>query len=1057
MKKLMLVMLLAMTSYVVSSAQDRQITGQVSDESGEPLIGATILVQGSTSGAATDVEGKYTITVPEGFDVLIFSYTGFAVQEVTLGVSDVLDVQLQADAAILDEIVVTAIGIERESKSLGYAVSVVDGDDITRARAPNLVNSLSGKVAGVQITNTSGSIGGGSRIVVRGQATLGAGGSAVNNQPLFVIDGVPIFNTNFAAGSNGSDGDSRIQGNVNTGNAAGDINPDDIESISVLKGGAAAALYGQRAKDGVIIITTKKGNKYRGAEVSVNSSVRFDRPLVLPDFQNEYAQGDFGKYLLDSRGRPQNLNGWGPRIEGQMAPDFRGEMVPLQAYPDNVQDFYETGLTLINSLSFQDANETGDFRLSLSNTRQQGIVPESSLTRYNVGINTGRKINDRLSTRISANYINNRTDGISVQGGNDVNVLSSLINGLPRTTNIEDVKTFVDPATGFQVPLNENSNNPFWIINRNLTSLSSDRVFGNIQLDYKFADWLTFTARQGLDYLVFDLERINAPGTIGITTNGSIRVERRQQTQLNTDAFLNISPNLGGNFSFNGIIGYNFNQLTTERLRNLASDLQVDNVFTFGNANANSLTRRFIRRRLIGAFGDITLGYKDWLYLNLTARNDWSSTLPKDNNSFFYPSANLSFVLTDALNLENSFLDYAKIRASYAEVGSDEAAYQLDFRAFPVTTFFGQLGTSNQFPFGGQSGFEVTATIPPLSLMPQTQATYEFGAELQFLNSRLALDFNYYNAETRDQILSLLIPASTGFRRLRTNAGTIRNEGVEILLSGIPFKSKNFSWQLSANFTRNVNTVTELAEGVDEIRMESGFNDGVLIARKDETIKFFGNGFDRDPDGNVIIDPNTGLRQESNNIDLGQVAPEWMLGLTNSFSYKGVHLSFLLDIRKGGLIISNTVGLLRRSGLAAETVINREGTFVDQGVIVTERDADGNITATRPNDVPVASMQEWWQNTFSSRNAEAVAFDASFVKLREIRLGYSLPQSLIQGSPFKRASISLEARDLFLFYSEVPDIDPETKTTGPADNFDGYEWNNVPSTRSLGFNINLTF
>lgn len=1053
LKKFSLVLMLVMSSMVLLVAQ-RTISGTITDNTGEPLIGATVLVKGTTTGTATDIDGKYTITVPDGITTLQFSYTGFQTQDVEIGVSDVLDVELSNDVNILNEVVVTAIGIEKESKSLGYAVGVVDGEDMVRARDPNLVSALSGKVAGVQITNTTGSIGGGSRVVVRGQSSIGAG---VNNQPLFVIDGVPIFNTNFAAGSNGSDGDSRIQGIVNTGNAAGDINPDDIESISVLKGGAAAALYGQRAKDGVIIITTKKGNKFRGAEVSVNSSLRYDTPLRLPDFQNEYAQGDFGKYLLDSRGRPQNLNGWGPRIAGQSVTDFRGETVDLQAYPDNVKDFYQTGVTAINSVSFQDANEQGDFRLSVSNTRQSGIIPESQLTRYNIGVNTGRQINDRLSTRISANYITTRAQGLAVQGGNDINVLSTVINGLPRTVNIQDVQTFIDPETGAQVPLNEATNNPYWIINRNTIELASDRTFGNIELNYKFSDWLSITGRQGLDLLNFDLERINAPGTIGITTNGSIRVEQRQQLQLNTDIFLSANPNISEDFSLSILAGYNFNQITTERLRNLASDLQVDDVFTFGNANANSLTRRFIRRRLIGAYGDVTLGYKDYLFLNLTARNDWSSTLPVQNRSFFYPSVNLSFVFSEALNLSNDFFTYGKLRASYAEVGSDEAAYQLDFRAFPVTTFFGQLGTSNQFPFGGVSGFEVTATIPPENLLPQRQATYEIGAELQFFNSRVSLDLNYYNAETRDQILSLLIPASTGFRRLRTNAGVIANKGFEALLSAVPIKTSNFSWEISTNFTKNKNEVIELAEGVDEIRLESGFNDGVLVAKPGEGIRFFGNGFLRDNNGNFIINENTGLRQESPNTDLGEVQPDWLMGITNSFNYKGIKLSFLLDIRKGGLIISNTAGFLRRNGLSEETAFNREGTFVDQGVIVTERDDAGNITGTRPNDVPVSSMQAWWQNTFSSRNAEAVAYDASFVKLREIRLGYSLPATALRSLPFKRASISLEARNLFLFHSNVPDIDPETKTTGPADNFDGYEWNNLPSTKSIGVNISLLF
>jgi len=1048
----LMVLLLLITQIVW--AQERTLSGTVTaKEDGSALPGVNVVIKGTNNGTITDIDGNFKLNVAGEDAVLVFSYIGFQRTEIEVGNRSLVDVALESDITQLSEVVVTAIGIEKEAKSLGYSVGVVDSEDIVRARDPNLVNSLAGKVAGVQITNTSGTIGGGARIVVRGQASIGNG---AGNQPLFVVDGVPIYNTNFAAGSNGADGNARIQGNVNTGNAAGDINPDDIASISVLKGGAAAALYGQRAKDGVIIITTKKGNRFKGPQVQVNSSVRFDRPFVLPEFQNEYAQGDFGKYLLDSRGRPQSLNGWGPRIAGQEVVDFRGETVNLTANPDNVRDFYETGVTAINSVSFSDATEKDDFRLSLSNTYQTGIVPESQLVRYNVGVNTGRNISDKLKARINANYVNTATDGIAVQGGNDVNVLSPIINGLPRTVDIEDVKTFIDPSTGFQVPLNENTNNPYWIMNRNTVDLNRERIFGNLEFTYEILDGFNVTARQGIDYLVSDLERLTYPGTIGITTNGSFVTQQRKQTQLNTDIFASFTRDIG-EFNLNVIAGYNFNQLNTEILQNLASDLQVDNVITFGNANANALTRDNAYRRLLGAYADVTLGFRDYLFLNLTARNDWSSTLPKDNNSYFYPSANLSFVFTDAFNINSGILSYGKLRASAASVGSDANPYLLDFRAFPVTNFFGQLGTSNQFPFGGLSGFEVTGTIPNVNLEPQQQVTYEIGGEFQFLDSRIGVDFNYYNAETRGQILNLLIPASTGFRRQLTNAGTIRNRGIELLVTGVPVKTADFSWTISANFTRNRNEVVELTEGVDEIRLESGYNDGVLIARPGQGIRFFGNGYERDPQGNIVINENTGLREESNNIDLGEVQPDWLMGITNSISYKGFDFSFLFDIRQGGLVISNTVGFLRRNGFSPETAINREGTFIDQGVIVSARDDEGNITESRPNDVPVGSMQEWWENAYSSRNAEAVAFDASFVKLREIRLGYSLPSSIISKTPFQRVNLAFEARNLLLLHTNIPDIDPETQTTGPADNFTGYEWNNIPSTRSLGFNIGLSF
>jgi TonB-linked SusC/RagA family outer membrane protein len=1030
-------------------AQQGTVTGTVTEaETGQVLPGATVQIQGEGTGAATDVEGQYRITgVPTGEQTIRVSFVGYQASERTVNVpaggTVRANFQLQSGAQELDEVVVTGQQVQRQERSLGYSVTSLSNEQIEGAQEENLVKSLSGKVAGVDITSQSGNVGGGARIVLRGIASLGG-----DNQPLFVVDGVPVSNSNISSGS-------RLVGAYDTGNKAGQLNPDNIESISVLKSGAAAALYGQRAKNGVILIETK-GGQGTGASASFSSSLTFSRPTVLPDFQNEYGPGSGGKYNVD------NLNGWGPRMEGQEVEIYTGETVPLTPAEDNVSNFYDTGTLVENNVSFSNATENADFRFGVSSTNNAGIVPNSELDRYNInGKGGARAFDGRLEARLSANYVKESTEGRVASGGNDPNTLVGIVNFLPRNLSASTLRNnFREGAD--QLALTQSTNNPFWVTNENVFTTDTERLFGSARVSFEVFDWLTLQERIGTDIVSEERREPNSVGTLG-AQRGEVSDQVFRQRQIDHDFSIRTDNDLGDDFSLQTVFGNNINQRTFENTENTATNLNVAGLYNYTNANNNTPTNFFEQQRLVAVYGNATIGFRDYAFIELTGRNDWSSTLPKDNNSYFYPSISGSLVFTDFLKQEYDLdipgISYGKIRANYAEVGSDEDPYQLQFTFSPSSSVFGQFGTDLEFPFNGNTSFQKTGTIPPTNLQPQRQESWEVGTELAFLNGRINLDATYYDQRTTQQILDLPIPQSTGFGQRTLNVGTLSNEGIELTLNTTPVAREDFTWQIGGNFTRNQNTVVSLAEGVDQFTLQSGFNSLQVRAKEGEEISIFGAGFARDPEtGKPLINPNTGLRQAGDDKDLGDLYADFKAGFTTNVSFKGLSLDVLVDWKSGGKIFSSTVQGLRGSGLVQETVKNREGTFIDDGVIVTERDANGNITGTRPNDVPVPSMQAFWGQFTEDGIIENSVFDASYVKLREVALSYSLPQSLLADVRVQNASIELQGRNLLLLYSNVPHIDPETNLFGAGANIgQGVEFNNLPNTTTFGASINLTF
>ncbi|MGB0165401.1 MAG: SusC/RagA family TonB-linked outer membrane protein [Luteibaculum sp.] len=1051
MKKLSAFFLLG--SFLVSLnlwAQDRTIRGTVtSSEDNTTLPGVTVRSgEDESVGTITDIEGNYSLTIGADVKTLVFSFVGYDKRTITIGQQTVIDVSLTPSSLDLNEVVVTANAIEREKKELGYAVTTIEGEETTKARDANVLNTMAGKVPGVRITSQSGSLGGGAKIIIRGATSLSG-----DNQPLFVIDGNPISNSGF----NGTRNDI-ITGGVDVGNRAADINPDDIESISVLKGASATVLYGSRAKNGAIIITTKSGKSLKGkgksSVLTLNSSVRFDRPLRLPDFQNKFAQGDMGEY------DPTNFsNGWGPLIDtmNYRVADWKGDTVNgLRAYPDNVKNFYETGATYINSISFAQGDEKSDLRFSYTNLKQSGIIPNSRMERNTFSINAGRNLTDRLDMRISGSFVKTITEGNARQGGNNPSTTVALINGVPRTISQEELANNVSDDDGDAIGLEQNNvtNNPYWVTTYNNTMNNVDRFYGNATLNYKFTDNIRATYRISTDFYSDVRENIMRKGTLG-RLNGEYEVRDIFFNSLNSDLILNVDKQFTEDFGVSAIFGHNVNERSSNSTRIQGQDLLATDLYTYTNAQSISNTSDSELRRLYGIYADLTFKYKAFLFLNLTGRNDYSSTLPVDNRSYFYPSASASFVFTELMSEESKdWLFYGKLRAAYGSVGSDEDPYRLNFFFSPLADAFTQFVPNILFPHDGRPGFAATTVIPNSELKPQRQNTLELGTELVFFRGRLRADFNYFDIQTNDQIVQLTVPQSTGYNLKTINAGTIQNRGVELLLSGTPVSTPSgFSWTATINYTKAKQTVKSLADGLEDYVLTSGFSGVQIKAEPGEEFGLYGTGYNRDPEGNIIIDPNTGLRTFGDQVRLGDIYPDWTMGVNNEVAYKGFTLSFLVDIRRGGVVFSNTVQDLRFAGLAEETAENNRANFVDEGVNAVD-DGNGNISY-EPNQTEV-SPQEYWQNVANNTLAEGSTFDADFIKLREVRFGYQLPRRWLEKTPFASVSIGLEGRNLWLIDSKVPHIDPEANFFGTSLVGEGVEFASVPSTRTFGFNLRVT-
>ncbi|MGK7394407.1 MAG: SusC/RagA family TonB-linked outer membrane protein [Candidatus Cyclobacteriaceae bacterium M3_2C_046] len=1012
------------------------ITGEVVvDDTGEPLPGVNVLLKGTNVGTVTDVNGFYSLQVPDGTGTLQFSFIGLQSKEVAINNRSIIDIQLTQDIQQLGEIVVTALGIERQEASLGYAVQDVDADELLKARETNIANSLAGKVAGVAVTQSTSGPGASTRIVIRGNSSI-----AGNNQPLYVIDGVPISNSNISSVDRFTSPDY--------GNRITDINPDDIAKMTILKGPSATALYGQRAANGAIIITTKKGKKDQKTSITINSSVRFDNPLRLPDYQNVYGQGSQAK--LDSASSAN----FGPMMDGRTFINANGNQDIYQAYPDNISEFYETGKTIINSVSLQGGGEKSAYRFGLTNLDQAGIAPNTNLNRINLNLNASQEFSNKFYSSVGANYIRTRNTGRVINGFNSDDAVASVISFMPRNFSNDSLRNFKQPDGSPRYFLGL-SQNPYWTLNENVFTSNLDRLIGFGQIGFRPYEWLDISWKVGIDLYTERRKKLSAVGSVG-QASGGFWTDDIFEEQINSDFFININRNINPDLGFSLLLGHNVNEQYVQSAFNRAQELTDPLLYIPDNARINTPEFEVVNHiRIIGLFFDLGLSYKDYLYLNITGRNDWNSTLPKENNSFFYPSVSASAILSDMFVINSSILSLAKLRANVSQVGSGTDAYQLGFTYLPQTSIFQLFTVDNSYPFRGIPGFEGTDLQPPPpgTLQPEISTSWEIGTDLRFFNNRIGLDFTYYNVTTTDQILTLTTPSSTGFTQALVNAGTVVNRGIELMLNARPIYGPDFNWVTSANFARNRNETTELPEGYDFVEVPGTRTDPTLRAYLNEpTGAIVGSGWRRDSEGNLLINPETGLRLPINDQIIGNVTPDFQLGWQNEISYKGISLSFLLDWRQGGQLHSQTVQDLRAGGHVTET-LDRDVAYIDNGVILLEEDDQGNAISTRPNDIPITYQQFWGQQNVVD---EEGVFDATYVKLREARFSYSLPQAWLENSPFGNIEIGIEGRNLALLFSKIPHIDPEVSFYGPT-NAQGIEAYNMPSTRSFGGNVKITF
>jgi TonB-linked SusC/RagA family outer membrane protein len=1054
-------------------AQTRIITGVVSNSKNEPLIGVTVVVKGTTSGAYTDAEGKFSLAVAPDATTLVFKYIGMKTKEVTLDASNNIMVTLNEDALGLDEIVITANAISREKRGLGYATTQVKGDELTQGRNTNMIGALQGKVAGVNITSLTGGAGSSNRIVIRGGTSL-----TRNNQALIVVDGVPIDNSNFRNLTSSGDQADDLQNQVDYGNRGNDINPDDIESISVLKGPAAAALYGSRASNGAIIITTKTGKRGAGGKskssISFNSNITFSNVLKLPEFQNSYGQGDLDFTVDDRRenfswGLPfdDKLRPWGQAIPTNDADTaFTQRIKPYSALPDNMRDFYSTGVAFRNNISMSGGSNNNSYYLSIGSYNSKGVIESNKYDKYTILFNGSSKISPKFSTSVSINY-SNISSNLPSGGQLDASVYNNLLQ-TPRDIPITEGKDLTNPfnayndATGEYGFYGAYAVNPYFTIENFKNFNNVDRVYGNYTLTYDPVKWLNIVNRFGGDiysdrrtqkWKKYDYSPIDPFYTGNNQTyQGKYSEDNYNQTSLTNDLMITAKHDFTKDIKGTILLGQNIRQSVLTNIyaqTNAEAGLALPGFYSLSNSNGPAVARNsFTKVRNVGYYTNINLSYKNFLFLDLTGRQDKTSTLPTDNNTYFYPSVSTSFVFSELFpeKLKTSAWTYGKLRISYAKVGNDAPAY-VTTNSFSVTDISGGFGNT-QFPFGSVAGYTQGDQLANSKIKPEYTSAVEVGAELGFWNDRLSVDFSYYQNSSKDQIISLPLASSTGFTSQIINTGEVRNNGIELGIRVVPINTQSgFKWELYGTYTKNTNKVESLYQGVNQINL-GGFSGLTVAAQVGQPYgAFYGIDLDKDPNGNVIVDSATGLPQTTSDlVYLGNYQPDYIASLGSNFSFKGFTLGILFDTKQGGVFYSRTKDIMDFVGTAKETEDRADKVWEGSVYLNSEGQYVQNTTPYHP------------YNYFTSViPAGQHIVDASYVKLRELSIGYKVPAKYLKDTPFGGASISIFGNNLFVWTAKDNlYTDPEQNSSG-ASNVQGFEFSSNPSVRNYGIDIKVSF
>lgn len=1077
-KRIHLFLLALAIGVIQGAAQVTTVRGIVTtEEDGEPVIGASVIVKGTSLGTVTDVNGRFELSgFPPSATRLLISYISLMAKEVAIAPQ--VSVTLKSDTHLLDEVVVTALGISREKKALGYTAQEVKQDALVQGKDNNLLNSLSGKIAGVRITNTQGDVGS-SRIVIRGETSI-----AGENQPLFIVDGIPVDNSQLNARSSGRD----------FKNAIADLNPEDIKTLTVLKGPNAAALYGARAAHGAIVITTKGGDKrQKGIGITLHSSTQVSFVATLPEFQNLFGQGAGGRFsYVDGKGAGVNDGvdeSWGPRLDiGLLIPQFDSPLdadgnrvaTPWVSHPNNVRDYFRMGISTNSGISVARGDDKYQFRVGYNYEKQVSIVPDAGTNKTNISLNTDYHLAKWIVVGATANYIVYTAPslpGSATPSGSNVRSNSPMLQFLWFGRQVDTNSLKADYTRNWNSSYYDN---PFWSASYNTQSQERHRLIGDLHAEFRLTDGLNVRFRTSTDWYNDRRKSKVKWGSAGAgSPYGSYAEDAYTVKENNTEVLATYIKQLNKNWGIDALLGFNVRNKQYENNYQAAPRLAVADLYTLTNSRDPLISSNdFYRLRQYGLYGSIQLDYRRWAFLNITGRNDWSSTLPVDNNSYFYPSVTASVLLSEAFGWRSKAVNYLKIRGGWSQVGADANPYQL-------ATVFTSETAFNGNPLQSSS----TIGMNP-NLKPEKTSSIEAGFEAAFWDNRLYLDFTYYKTDSRNQILKLATTAASGYTSQVRNAGHIRNRGYEIQLGAVPIQtSKGFRWNLDLNYGANSSKVVKLDdEGL--ITSYQLYSSGIqILASVGEAYgTLFGTSYVRDANGNVVVDANGLPKISTTNKTLGKFTPDWTGGISNTFSYRSLSLSFLIDASVGGSIFSNTNKTGKYTGVLANTLSGRNA---EHGGLWYYTDAMGNnvrlsespsysvssdglyyaqvngqstrvyqdgimvegVTESGSKNEEVVSAEKYYHRIYSI--AEANVYDASYVKLREVALSYRLPRLWTQKLHLQEASVTLTGRNLWTIYKSVPNIDPESAlTTGNAQGVEAYS---LPTTRSFGVNLSVKF
>lgn len=1047
-----LMLLIAMPTF---SQQRITVTGTIVDSENEPIVAATIMEKGiTTTGAMSDANGRFTISVTNENATLQITYLGMQTLEESLNGRTNIQIVMEEDHLMLDDVVVTALGIKRHSKALGYAVSEVEGDEVTAGRDINIMSALSGKVAGVDIASTTAGPSGSTRITIRGNSQLSG-----SNLPLYVIDGVPMENTQL--------GGAGKWGGYDYGDGLGAVSADDVESVTVLKGPSASALYGSRAANGVILITTKSAKKGEGLGVEFSTNVN---AVVIgrhfDDYQRVYGQGRDGRLTIEeSDARTSTQSAWGAKLDPTLSiPIYNGEIKPYGNVNNNILSFFRTGFTTTNSLALSKAMDKGDFRVSVSDMRNNDIVPGSDMARTTALMRGSAKLGDKLTIEGRVNYTHEKVNNRPALADHPSNVGNAII-GLAPNFDQKWLKSGYKDELGNYNQWNGNDYrlNPYWIINEMQNLSKRDRVMGHIQLRYQILPYLSAQVKAGTDFYKFRVTE-RTPLSTPRALSGSMMERTTNVFENNFEGMIRFDKTFNDVFHVSAFVGGNIMRYENETFVNNGLG-QVDaNATSILNYESHTLSFSKYRKEVHSIYGAVNLGYKDYAFIDFTLRNDRSSTLASGNRSYTYPSVSGSFVFSDFFEIDKGAFEFGKIRASWAKVGGDTDPYRLSL----------SYGLRDITMHGVPLGEVASYAIPAPNLKPTSTYSYEFGLDLRFFKGRLNLDVGYYSQITKDQILNLPVSRASGYNQAVINAGEISNKGIEVSLHGIPVSTGGFEWSSILNFSKNINKVKELhADVSDYVLADARWANAYIYASEGEPYgTIVGKKFKRTDDGEMIF--NNGLPTYEDKVSvLGNGNHDFIMGFSNRFSYKGFTLNILLDMKWGADIYSMSAMQAHSNGTSKNTLDGREGWyrseeermsqnidasqwtptggFVGKGVMA-QKDESGN-TVYVPNDVYV-NPQSYW-NSIYNNTPEPYIYDASYIKLRELTFSYHFPKRLLRKTFIQDLSITVYGRNLWIIHTKVKNVDPESSYNNG--NGQGFEYGSLPTRRTFGAGINIKF